>query len=116
MIATSATELQERARRIAGEVKSRTTGCRVDITCTTAYLGAGSLPNQQLESMAVTLAGANVSEREIAQRLRAGSPPVVGRLEGGRVIIDLRAVLPQQDENLIDALVASLQPQPVRGV
>ena len=57
MIATSTEELQQRARRIADEVKSRTSGCRVDITTTTAYLGGGSLPNQQLESVAVTLAG-----------------------------------------------------------
>jgi L-seryl-tRNA(Ser) seleniumtransferase len=109
MFTTSIKELQERARRIAGEVKSRTTGCRVDIAATTAYLGAGSLPNQQLESVAVTLSPGNVSEREIGQRLRTGTPPVVGRLERGSVIIDLRAVLPQQDENLIDALVAGLQ-------
>jgi L-seryl-tRNA(Ser) seleniumtransferase len=110
MITTSTKELQERARRIAGEVKSRTTGCRVDIAATKAFLGAGSLPNQQLESVAVTLSAGNVSEREIAQRLRTGTPPVVSRLERGTVIVDLRAVLPQQDENLIDALVASLQP------
>ena len=57
----------------------------------------------------MTLAAENASEREMAQRLRTGTPPVVGRLERGRVIIDLRAVLPQQDEDLIDALVAGLQ-------
>ena len=98
-----------RARRIADEVKSRTSGCLVDITTTTSYLGAGSLPNQKLESVAVTLASGNASERVIAQRLRTGTPPVVGRLERGFVIIDLRAVLPHQDESLIDALVAGLQ-------
>jgi L-seryl-tRNA(Ser) seleniumtransferase len=109
MIATSKEELEHRARRIANEVKSRTCGCRVDVTTTTAYLGAGSLPNQQLESVAVTLANDNVSEQEIAKRLRTGTPPVVGRLERSLVIIDLRAVLPHQDEDLIDALVAGLQ-------
>jgi L-seryl-tRNA(Ser) seleniumtransferase len=110
MIATSTEELQQRAQRIAEAVKSRTTGYLVDITPTTAYLGGGSLPNQRLESVAVTVAGDGPSERQIAQRLRTGTPPVVGRLEGGCVIIDLRAVLPHQDETLIDALVASLQP------
>jgi L-seryl-tRNA(Ser) seleniumtransferase len=109
MIATPIEKLQQRARRIADEVKSRTSGCLVDVKTTTAYLGAGSLPNQRLESVAVTLAGENASEREIAERLRTGAPPVVGRLERGFVIIDLRAVLPEQDESLIDALVAGLQ-------
>jgi L-seryl-tRNA(Ser) seleniumtransferase len=109
MIATPIEKLQQRARRIADEVKSRTSGCLVDVKTTTAYLGAGSLPNQRLESVAVTLAGENASEREIAERLRTGAPPVVGRLERGFVIIDLRAVLPEQDESLIDALAAGLQ-------
>jgi L-seryl-tRNA(Ser) seleniumtransferase len=109
MIATSTKELQQRARRVADEVKSRTNGTIVDVMTTTAYLGGGSLPNQRLESVAVTLAGGHTSEQELAQRLRAGAPPVVGRLEQGRVIIDLRAILPNQDENLIDALVAGLQ-------
>jgi L-seryl-tRNA(Ser) seleniumtransferase len=108
MIAASTKELQQRARRIADEVKSRTSGTIVDVMTTTAYLGGGSLPNQRLESVAVTLAGGNTSEQELAQRLRTGALPVVGRLEQGRVIIDLRAILPSQDENLIDALVAGL--------
>ena len=116
MIAASTNELQQRARRIVDEVKSRANGCCVDITTTTAYLGAGSLPTQQLESVAVALSTENASERDIAQRLRTGTPPVVGRLERGRVIIDLRAILPQQDDDLIDALIAGLQSQAARTV
>jgi L-seryl-tRNA(Ser) seleniumtransferase len=109
MIATSTDALEQRAKRIAEAVKSRTCGCRVDITTTTAYLGAGSTPNEQLASVAVTIACGSASEREIAQRLRIGTPPVVGRLERDLVIIDLKAVLPHEDQDLIDALVASLQ-------
>jgi L-seryl-tRNA(Ser) seleniumtransferase len=109
MISTSIKELQQRARRIADELNSRTTGFVIEVRSSTAYLGGGSLPNQKLESVAVTIAAGNASEREIAQRLRAGTPPVVGRLERGCVVIDLRAVLPHQDENLVDALVATLQ-------
>jgi L-seryl-tRNA(Ser) seleniumtransferase len=109
MIATSIEELQQRARRIADAVKVRINGNVVDIVATTAYLGGGSLPNRQLESVALTLAPGKASEREIAERLRTGTPPVVGRLERGLVIIDLRAVLPHQDEDLIEALVIALQ-------
>jgi L-seryl-tRNA(Ser) seleniumtransferase len=109
MIAATLEDLQQRARRIAEEVKSRTSGYAVDIAGTTAYLGSGSVPNQHLESVAVTLGGGNASEGVLAERLRAGAPPVVARLERGLVVIDLRAVMPNQDEALIDALVASLQ-------
>ena len=109
MIATSTDQLHKRARRIADEVRSRTSEYSVEIATTTAYLGGGSVPNQKLESIAVILAGGNVSERELAQRLRTGIRPVVGRLERGRVVVDLRAVLPNQDDDLIAALIAGLQ-------
>ncbi len=108
MISSTTEDLQQRARRIADKVKSQTSGCLVDVTATTAYLGAGSLPNQKLESVAVTVAGPNASDQEMAYRLRTGTPPVVGRLERGSVIIDLRAVLPQLDEALTEALIAAL--------
>jgi L-seryl-tRNA(Ser) seleniumtransferase len=108
MIATTTEELHQRARIIADQVKSQTTGSRVEIAATTAYLGAGSLPNQELASVALSVAGPNASEQEIAQRLRTGTPPVVGRLERGCVIIDLRAVLPHQDEALAEGLIAAL--------
>jgi L-seryl-tRNA(Ser) seleniumtransferase len=108
MIATSTEDLMQRARHIAAEVKSQTTGCFIDVASTTAYLGGGSVPNQQLESVAIILTG-TVSEHELARRLRAGTPPVVGRLERGHTILDLRAVLSHQDNDLITAIVAGLQ-------
>jgi L-seryl-tRNA(Ser) seleniumtransferase len=40
--------------------------------------------------------------------LRAGNPPVVGRIEGDRFLLDPRAVLPDQDRPLLDALRRAL--------
>ncbi|CAG7037434.1 hypothetical protein PICSAR18_00894 [Mycobacterium avium subsp. paratuberculosis] len=41
-----------------------------------------------------------------AAALRAGRPPVVGRLEGGRCLLDLRTVSPEDDELLAAAVRA----------
>ena len=41
-------------------------------------------------------------------RLRAGSPAVVGRIEHGAVVLDLRSVEPDDDEALAAALAAAL--------
>ena len=38
--------------------------------------------------------------------LRTGSLPVVGRLAGGRLLLDLRAVPPEQDELIVAAVLA----------
>jgi L-seryl-tRNA(Ser) seleniumtransferase len=45
---------------------------------------------------------ANVVEAE--RRLRAGDPPVVARIEDGRLIFDLRTVFSAEEEDLTSAL------------
>jgi len=40
----------------------------------------------------------------VAARLRAADPPVVARIEGGRVLLDPRTVLPGEDEAVLAAV------------
>jgi L-seryl-tRNA(Ser) seleniumtransferase len=65
-----------------------------------AAVGGGGAPGVQLQSAAVSL------PESYAAALRAGSPPVVGRLEGGRCLLDLRTVAPEEDELLLAAVQA----------
>jgi L-seryl-tRNA(Ser) seleniumtransferase len=65
-----------------------------------AAVGGGGAPGVQLQSAAVSL------PESYAAALRAGSPPVVGRLEGGRCLLDLRTVAPEEDELLLAAVRA----------
>ncbi|MGD9632152.1 MAG: L-seryl-tRNA(Sec) selenium transferase [Pirellulales bacterium] len=109
MVTTSVHDLQHRAKCIADHLRQQGAGCTVDVTTTTAYLGGGSLPDQGLASVAIRIRGGPISEHELARRLRTGSPPVMGRLETGHVLIDLRAVMPSQDECLGCALAAALR-------
>ena len=41
---------------------------------------------------------------ELARRLRVGEPGVFGRIEHDRLLLDLRTVLPEDDERLVDAV------------
>ncbi len=86
-------ELTERARRLA-----RRLGDRAEAVATQARVGGGGAPGVELPS-----AGIAVDER-LAARLRAGDPPVIGRVSGGRLILDLRAVEPDQDEVIATAV------------
>jgi L-seryl-tRNA(Ser) seleniumtransferase len=40
----------------------------------------------------------------LASRLRHAEPPVISRIEDGRVLLDLRSVLPEQDAELQQAV------------
>ena len=56
-------------------------------------------------SCGVALAPADGNIQGLASRLRTGSPPIVGRIESERLVLDLRTVLPRQDKLLVDALL-----------
>jgi L-seryl-tRNA(Ser) seleniumtransferase len=94
--------LRARARRLARRLHEM--GHDADVMASSAVLGGGTTPDQTLPSWAVTLPGGGAT----AARLRSGPRPVVGRVEDGRVVLDLRAVFPEQDRALLAALLAAL--------
>jgi L-seryl-tRNA(Ser) seleniumtransferase len=67
---------------------------------TEARVGGGGAPDVVLESAAVAL------PERYAAALRVGDPAVLGRLEGGRCLLDLRAIHPEQDATLAAAIRA----------
>jgi L-seryl-tRNA(Ser) seleniumtransferase len=96
MIATPVDVLQARADALAARVPG---AAAVPLTAT---LGGGSLPGETLPSFGLALA-ARSADRLLAA-LREGTPAVVGRIEDGRVVLDLRAVDPASDDALAAAL------------
>lgn len=93
--------LARAARDVAGEVE-----VEVDVVPTSARVGGGAAPDRELPSRAVRLA--TPAADELARALRLGSPAVVARIEGGAVLVDLRAVPPETDADLAEALARAL--------
>jgi L-seryl-tRNA(Ser) seleniumtransferase len=70
---------------------------------TSAYVGGGSLPESAMPSIAVALepqSGADAA----AQSLRRAPTPIVGRIDEGRLLLDLRTIFPADDGRVIAAL------------
>jgi L-seryl-tRNA(Ser) seleniumtransferase len=67
--------------------------------------GGGSLPDETLPTRLVRIA-VNGSLDDFTRRLRLGSPPVLGRVQDGKFIIDLRTVFPDQEDSLAKAIAA----------
>ena len=107
MAAAPVTVLRERAERVAAAVTSLPGIGSVEVQPSVAYLGAGTLPTAEIESVAIRIEPDGMTENELGACLRRGSPPrppVVPRVQDGAVWLDLRTVMPAQDESLIDAL------------
>ncbi len=97
-------ELRRRAEALAERLRAApglTASARED----SAFVGGGSLPDQALPTWVVEVEAAGVGDAELARRLRAGEPAVVGRLQGGKLLLDMRTVFVEQEAGLVQAVV-----------
>jgi L-seryl-tRNA(Ser) seleniumtransferase len=105
MIAASLPALEARAGRLAGELCELADAAPAACAST---VGGGSLPGETLPSWGVALRRTNEPVDDLARRLRTGAPAVFGRIEHDRVLLDLRTVLPEDDDRLLAAARAAL--------
>jgi len=90
--------LRRRARAIATALAAR--GVDATAVAARAAVGGGGAPGVTLDSAAVSL------PERYAPLLRTGSPPVLGRVERGRCLLDLRALPAEHDTAVRDAVLA----------
>lgn len=84
--------LRARAQRLAAEI------AEAEAVDSVAAVGGGGAPGVELPSGAVSV------PESWATRLRTGTPAVVGRIERGRCLLDLRTVDPDDDDLLLAAM------------
>ena len=95
-------EIGRRAEALAAQLA--TAKFRVEIIDGESILGGGAAPSSSLPTRLLALSCARFSADELSRRLRASDPPIIARMEEGRVLLDLRTVFPEQDAALVAAL------------
>jgi L-seryl-tRNA(Ser) seleniumtransferase len=94
--------VRERATRCLGALRDAEVDCAM--VDSDASVGAGAFPTATLPSAAIALDGD--AERWVVA-LRAGEPAVVGRVQDGCLLLDLRAVSDEDVPALVAAVVAA---------
>jgi L-seryl-tRNA(Ser) seleniumtransferase len=90
--------LRRRAERLAGSLTAA--GIEATAVESAATVGGGGAPGVTLPSAAVAL------PQRYAAALRGGEPAVLGRVEHGRCLLDLRALPVEADQELAAAVLA----------
>jgi L-seryl-tRNA(Ser) seleniumtransferase len=104
MLGTPPEELRRRAEALAGRLREVDGLASAEAGEDVAYVGGGSLPDQAMPTWVVRVAPRDLSDAELAHRLRTGEPAVMGRLEGGKVVFDVRTVFAEQEDALVEAV------------
>ena len=106
LLSTSVDNLRNRAERIAPQLAATSLVADAEPIADTTYLGGGSIPVQQMPTWCVAVTPKGRSVDHLAAALRSGSPSVMGRVQQNRLLLDLRSVMPRQDQVLVEVFEA----------
>jgi L-seryl-tRNA(Ser) seleniumtransferase len=97
---------EDELRNRAAAMSSRLSDLPLQITIGrgTARVGGGTLPKSTTSSVTIEMAPKNCSPVEFAARLRSTTPPIIGYIANGRFRLDVRTILPHQDDLVVNAI------------
>jgi L-seryl-tRNA(Ser) seleniumtransferase len=105
MMRLSKEKIGKRAEALAANLAS-VHQLEVEMIDGDSVIGGGAAPSSVLPTRLLALNSANISADELAALLRSSDPPIIARVESGRVLLDLRTVFPEQDEVIARVLAA----------
>jgi L-seryl-tRNA(Ser) seleniumtransferase len=112
-LALGAEEIRARAEAFAGRLREASPRLQVDVVEGASAVGGGAAPTLELPTALVTVGHPLLGPDALAAALRAGDPPVVARITGGRLVLDLRTVPERDEDALLQAVArADRPPQP----
>ncbi len=97
--------IRRRATGLAGKISARPR-FSVQVRDGESVIGGGSTPAQSLPTALLAVTHSSHSAQDLEQLLRRNSPPVIARVEEDALLLDLRTVFEDQDEELLEALEA----------
>jgi L-seryl-tRNA(Ser) seleniumtransferase len=100
MLTASVQDIAARANAIAGKLLAA--GMEAKVMDSSASVGGGAFPTATIPSLAIVLSR---KVQEVEKKLRLGDPAVIGRISEGNLLLDLRSVLPREDEALTAAII-----------
>ena len=95
-------EIGARAEALAA--RARSSILNIEVIDGESVIGGGAAPSSVLPTRLLAVSSVNLSADELAERLRTSAPPVIARVEQGRVLLDLRTVFADQDALISAAL------------
>jgi L-seryl-tRNA(Ser) seleniumtransferase len=102
MIKTPIHQVEQRAAGLAEALKKSIPDLEVDVAPSVARSGGGTLPTYEIPSFAVRFGGTDAEA--LAGELRSVDPPVIGRVREGSLWLDVRTLLPGDEEAVIGAV------------
>lgn len=108
MVSEPKASIERRARRLIRRWRDHET-IEASLADDESFAGGGSLPMNAIPTKVIELKVRGITAGELARRLRARTPAVIGRIRNGRFVLDLRTVAKREQNELADAIRTAAQ-------
>jgi L-seryl-tRNA(Ser) seleniumtransferase len=110
MLLASVDAIQQRAEALVKKMSSEAISREIasELIDGHSTIGGGSAPESSLPTKLISLRSRSRTAAQIEAALRAGSPPVVARIQHDQVLLDLRTVDAGEDDVLLGCLRTAL--------
>ena len=102
-------EIEKNTNDLFNKIEKLKDVADINVEDTLSQIGGGSLPAERIKSKSVTIMPKNISTQSLEAKLRAGKNPVVGRISGEKLILDMRTVLEDEIDILAQKLIDILK-------
>ena len=110
LLSTPVDNLRQRAERLAPQLATAQGIAAAEPVEMQSNLGLAGWTDRSWPSFGVALTAAEGQATALDKRLGAAPRPVRGRVEGDRLVLDLRTVFPRQDQELVETIVGKVPP------
>ena len=111
MLAAPLEELEERATRLCQRITAQGLPFEVSAQEDESAVGGGSMPVTPIRTFALALRSPTHSLERLLALLRRSEPPIIARIGGGAVVLDMRTLMDGDDVALVQALVRIAEEQ-----
>lgn len=108
MLAEPESSLRRRAQLLCAQLRAGGSAAEFEVRPTTSITGGGALPCVEIPSVALCVGPQGSGPAGLARKLRTTRPPVIGRIEETRLVLDMRTIFPEQDGVLCDLLAGAV--------
>ena len=105
LLMSTVKSMKSRGKRILSQLSKKSIkNLGISLVESEVEVGSGSLPLERLDSMALKFNPKNISPTKLARMFRTASVPVVGYINENKFFIDLKALIPGQEKDLVEVI------------
>lgn len=97
MLTTPVEQLEDKANRLVSLIgDDLKTQAEIAMIHCMNPIGGGSLPGEELESVAISIFSSRIAAADMLERLRSLTLPVIGRIEDNKLLLDMRTMTEEE--------------------